>query len=103
MPKLEPAIVNMTVRTTTIDNRTPERPPLLVLTHAQRQEDCGDRETKERYVADDVVDGASRRSFSADVDWENPRQQLGDAVEAKENKPHIGPTSWRDTEIEPNY
>src|SRR5215207_6300177 len=72
------------------------RTPPLVLTHPQRQEDRGDREDKERYVADDVVDGAHRRSFSADINREEPCQQCGDAVDAKKKEPDIGPAAWRD-------
>src|SRR5918997_4665889 len=84
-------------------SRTTKRSPPLVFTHAQRQEDRGDREAKERYVADYVVDGADRRSFSANIDRKDPCQQSGDAIDAKEKEPGVGSTGWRDAQIESEH
>ena len=81
--KLKPAIVNMTVNTTTIDNasagrRKDRHRSSLPMCKDSRIAPIG--KTSERYVADDVMDGAGRRSFSADIHREDPSQQFGDAV-----------------------
>jgi hypothetical protein len=89
-PMLEPTIVKITVDTTANDTARAvplKRSPPLVLAHGQRQEDHAKRKAKEREVAHDVVDGADQRSFCADIYREGARQQLRDAVEAKEKSP----------------
>lgn len=51
---------------------------------------------KRNDVADDIIDGADRRSFSAEIDGKDPSQQFRHAVEAKEEKARLRPMRWRD-------